>query len=152
MRIVLTEVPRVVHAEDLQTRRVHVAGRDNHYVCGVSATYDYLTQNFTLGRLPRSGFCMYPEERFGMEINSASIMWDQIGYIFHKLRVCMSSGRQGTSSGTFSMPLLCTVYNFWQVRFMGDLLYFSWMSCDLYALAHIRSWSGTLTVCGALYW
>jgi hypothetical protein len=115
MRNVLTEVPRVVHAEDVQTRRVHVSGRANHYVCGVSATFDYLTHNFTLVRLPRSGFCMYPEERLGMELNSASIMWDHIDDIFHKLRICMSSGRQGTSSGTFSMPLLCTVYNFWQV-------------------------------------
>ena len=115
MRNVLTEVPRVVHADDVQTRRVHVAGRANHYVCGVSATFDYLTHNFTLVRLPRSGFCMYPEERLSMELNSASIMWDHIDDIFHKLRICMSSGRQGTSSGTFSMPLLCTVYNFWQV-------------------------------------
>ena len=37
MRYVGTEVPRVVHAEDVQTRRVHVAGRDNHFVCGVTA-------------------------------------------------------------------------------------------------------------------
>jgi hypothetical protein len=27
----------------------------------------------------------------------------------------MSSGRQGTTSASFSMPLLCTVYDFWQV-------------------------------------
>ncbi len=66
LRNVLTEVPRVVHAEDVQMRRVHVAGRAHHYVCGVSATYDYLTHNFTLVHLPRSGFCMYPEERLSM--------------------------------------------------------------------------------------
>jgi len=133
MCIVLTQVPRVVHAEDVQTRRVHVAGRENHYVCGVIATYDNLTHNFTLGRLPRSGFCMYPEERLGMELNSASIMWSQIDDIFHNIRVCMSSGRQGTSSGTISMPLLCTVYEFWQVRCICDLIFFSSVKLYLYA-------------------
>jgi len=115
MRRVCTEVPRVVHAEDVQTRRVHVAGRENHFVCGVSAVQDLVTHQFTLARMARSAFCMYPEERLGMEINSPSIMWDHIDDIFHKLRVCMSCGRQGASSGTFTMPLLCTVYDFWQV-------------------------------------
>jgi hypothetical protein len=92
MRRVSTEVPRVVHAEDVQTRRVLVAGRANHFVCGVTAVQDLVTHQFTLARMPWSAFCM-----------------------FHKLRVCMSCGRQGASSGTFTMPLLCTVYDFWQV-------------------------------------
>jgi hypothetical protein len=139
MRNVLMEVPRVVHADDVQTRRVHVAGRDNHYVCGVIATFDYLTQNFALLRLPRSGFCTYPEERLGMELNSASSMWGHIDDVFHKLRVCMSSGRQGTSSGTFSMPLLCTVYDFWQVRTMGYRIYLRCVKRNTDALPHIRS-------------
>jgi hypothetical protein len=115
MRCVSTQVPRVVHADDVQTRRVHVAGRENHFVCGVSAVQDVATQNFELSRLPRSGFCMYPEERLGMELNSPSMMWQHIDDIFHNLRGCMSSGRQGTTSGSFTMPLLCTVYDFWQV-------------------------------------
>jgi hypothetical protein len=116
MRCVCTEVPRVVHAEDVQTRRVHVAGRDKHFVCGVTASQDLVNKTFKLARLPRSLFCMYPEEKLGMEVNSPSMMWEHLDDIFHKLRVCMSCGRQGTSSGTFSMPLLCTVYDFWQVR------------------------------------
>jgi hypothetical protein len=58
---------------------------------------------------------MYPEERLGMELNSPSMMWQHIDDIFHNLRGCMSSGRQGTTSGSFTMPLLCTVYDFWQV-------------------------------------
>ncbi len=113
MRCVCTEVPRIVHAEDVQTRRVHVAGRDNHFVCDVTALQDFGTKKFKLARLSRSSFCMYPEEKLGMEINSPSMMWEQIDDIFHKVRVCMSCGRQGSSSGTFSMPLLCTVYDFW---------------------------------------
>ena len=117
MRYVATEVPRVVHAEDVLNRRVHVAGRDNHFVCGVTAVQDLLTHHFQLARLPRSGFCMYPEERLGMELNSPSMMWEHIDDIFNKLRICMSCGRQGSSSGTFHMPLLCTVYDFLQVRY-----------------------------------
>ena len=116
MRYVGTEVPRVVHAEDVQTRRVHVAGRDNHFVCGVTAVQDLVTHNFKLAHLPRSGFCMYPEERLGMELNSPSMMWEHIDDIFHRLRICMCSGRQGASSGSFSMPVLCTVYDFMQVH------------------------------------
>ena len=115
MRCVSTELPRVVHAEDVQTRRVHVAGRLNHFVCGVTAVQDLVTHNFELARLPRNAFCMYPEHILGMELNSPSMMWEHIDDIFHKVRVCMSSGRQGTTSASFSMPLLCTVYDFWQV-------------------------------------
>jgi hypothetical protein len=106
---------RVVHAQDVQTRRVHVSGRENHFVCGVSACQDFVTQIFTLSLLQRWSFSMYPEEIRGMEINSASMMWEQIDEIFHKIRLCMSAGRQGTTSATFTMPLLCTVFDFWQV-------------------------------------
>ena len=115
MRSVSTEVTRIVHAEDVQTRRVHVAGRKNHFVCGVTACQDLMSKRFTLARLPRTSFSMYPEVKLGMEINSPSMMWAQIDDIFHKVRVCMSCGRQGTTSARFSMPLLCTVYDFWQV-------------------------------------
>jgi hypothetical protein len=110
-----TQVARVVHPDDVQIRRVHVAGRKQHYVCGVTAVKDTLTNTYALALLPRSEFCMYPEELLGMELNSASIMWEHIEDIFLKLRVCMSSGRQGTSSGTFSMPMLSTVFDFWRV-------------------------------------
>jgi hypothetical protein len=58
---------------------------------------------------------MYPEERLGMEINSASMMWEHVEDIFKRIRGCMGSGRQGTSSASFSMPLLLTVYDFWKV-------------------------------------
>ena len=115
MRCVSTVVPRVVHAQDVQTRRVHVSGRENHFVCGVSASQDFVTQIFTLSLLQRCSFSMYPEEILGMEINSPSMMWQQIDDIFHKIRLCMSAGRQGTTSATFTMPVLCTVFDFWQV-------------------------------------
>ena len=113
---VSTQVPRVVHPQDVLIRRVHVAGRKNHYVCGVSAVEDIFANTYTLMVLPRTGFCMYPEERLGMEINSASMMWEDVEEIFSRIRGCMSAGRQGTSSATFTMPILETVYAFWRVR------------------------------------
>jgi hypothetical protein len=84
----------------------HVAERENHFLCGVAAVEDLVTTSrFTLPVLPRQGFCMYPEERLGMELNSASMMWESIEDIFSRIRGCMSSGRQGTSSATFSIGL-----------------------------------------------
>jgi hypothetical protein len=118
------EVPRVVHPDDVQIRRVHVAGRKRHYVCGVTALEDPLTNTYSLSLLPRSEFSMYPEEVLGMELNSASIMWEHIEDIFQKIRVCMSSGRQGTSSATFTMPLLSTVFDFWGVSMLLILHYY----------------------------
>jgi hypothetical protein len=73
MKDVSTEVPRVVHEADVQNRRVHIGGRGYHFVCGVTAVEDLATHMFTLAPLPRSEFCMYPEERLGMELNSPSI-------------------------------------------------------------------------------
>lgn len=116
MKHVSVEIPRVVHQEDVQIRRVHVAGRADHYVCGVTAVQNKNTRTYRLSRLERSLFCMYPEERLGMELNSPSMMWEHIDDIFTKIRQCMNAGRQGSSSATTSLPVLCTVYQFWQVQ------------------------------------
>ena len=94
---------------------MHVKGRKGHYVCGVSAVEDPATNTYNLSIIPRNAFCMYPEERLGMDINSATMMWDHIEDIFKKIRGCMSAGRQGTSSASFSMPLSGSVYAFWRV-------------------------------------
>ncbi len=60
-------VPRVVHADDIKQRRVHLAGRGMHFVCGVTATEDTTTHSFQLSPLPRVSFAMYPEERSGIK-------------------------------------------------------------------------------------
>ncbi len=74
------------------------------------------TNTYNIAMIPRNTFCMYPEERLGMEINSATIMWDHIEEIFKRIRGCMSSGRQGTSSASFTMAISGSVYAFWRVR------------------------------------
>jgi hypothetical protein len=134
MKHVSIEVPRVVHEADVQNRRIHVAGRANHFVCGVTAVEDLVTHVFTLAALPRCGFCTYPEERLGMELNSPSMMWEQLDDLFLKIRMCMSAGRQGTSSATVTIPMLCTVYDFWQVRLTFSHVRFNYFHtlCNLF--------------------
>ncbi len=38
MSSVLATIPRIIHPEDVKTRVIHVAGRQLHFVCGVSGT------------------------------------------------------------------------------------------------------------------
>ncbi len=137
------EVPIVVHPDDVQIQRVHVAGRKRHYVCGVTAMDYPLTNTYSLSLMPRSDFSMYPEEVLGMELNSATIMWEHIEDIFQIIRVCMSSGRQGTSSGTFSMPLLSTVFDFWVVVMLLILHFYDHILIKQFF--HTRSYQGLLT-------
>ena len=115
MSTVSIDVPRIVHADDVKTRRVHVVGRLMHYVCGVTAVEDLHCEEFRLSRLGRQNFCMYPEERSGMGLNSPSMMWEHIEGIFTQIRQCMRSARQGTSSASFHMPLSVSSFEFWKV-------------------------------------
>ena len=115
MSTVSRDVPRIVHADDVKNRRVHVAGRGLHFVCGATAVEDLHCMEFRLSRLPRSNFFMYPEERSGYDLNSASSMWEQIDGVFSQIRQCMSSARLGTSSASFNMPLSVASFGFWKV-------------------------------------
>jgi hypothetical protein len=105
MSTVSRDVPRIVHADDVKNRRVHVAGRGLHFVCGATAVEDLHCLELRLSKLPRRKYFMYPEERLGNDLNSASSMWEQIDGVFSQIRQCMASARQGTSSASFSMPL-----------------------------------------------
>ena len=116
MSMISQNVPRVVHADDVKTRRFHVAGRKLHYVCGVKAIEGYENREYLLSPLPRRMFTMYPEEKFGMIINSPSIMWEHVEDVFMKIRQCMSSARQGTSSASFTMLCSVSAYAFWKVH------------------------------------
>ena len=115
MSMVSRDVPRIVHADDIKNRRVHVSGREMHFVCGTTAVEDLDCDEFRLSRLPRRNFYMYPEERSGYELNSATSMWEHIDGVFAQIRQSMRSARQGTSSATFSMPLALSSFEFWKV-------------------------------------
>ena len=115
MSTVSIDVPRIVHADDVKNRRVHVAGRGLHFVCGTSAVEDVHCQEFRLSRLPRRHFCMYPEERSGPELNSASYMWEHIDGVFAQIRQCMRKARLGCSSASFHMPFVVSSFEFWKV-------------------------------------
>jgi hypothetical protein len=78
---------------------VHFAGRECHYVCGVSATeYADVVEgqgHFEFKTNPRESFTMYPEERLGVGIQSW-LPWR----VLHSTRgYCGSPGTVGTADG-----------------------------------------------------
>jgi hypothetical protein len=131
MSKVLTTIPRVVHPDDVYSGAVHVAGRDLHYVCGMCAHENIDTKGKELAEGPwgfvckkllreedgvqvNDGFCMYPEERLGMNVNSASMMWETVDSLFEGVRrVMRENGR--ARSGSFSMVWSCALQQFWEV-------------------------------------
>jgi hypothetical protein len=125
MSMVSRDVPRIVHADDIKNRRVHVSGREMHFMCGTTAVEDLHCEEFRLSRLPRRNFYMYPEERSGYELNSATSMWEHIDGVFAQIRQCMRSARQGTSSATFSMPLALSSFEFWKVCTNRNIVFIS---------------------------
>ena len=45
------------------------------------------------------GFCMYPEERLGFHLNSASMMWEMVEFVFEGVRrVMRDNGRARSGS------------------------------------------------------
>ena len=120
MSSVLNLVPRVVHFSDVKAREIHVAGRDFHFVCGVSST-EYV-DHFGFKKIPREKFCMYPEEVLGGGIQSATIMWERVEGLFQGIReVMVKSGN--ARSGSFSMPWTSACMDFFEV--CSEFLYIS---------------------------
>ena len=118
MSSVLNMVPRVVHPLDVKRREMHVAGRDYHYVCGVSAT-EYVGEgvgngHFVFKKIPRERFSMYPEEKLGAGIQSASIMWENVEALYVGIRDIMV--KNGTArSGSFSLHWSASCMAFFEV-------------------------------------
>jgi hypothetical protein len=138
MSKVLTSVPRVVHPDDVYSGAVHVAGRDLHYVCGMCAHENVDTKAKELAEGPwgfvckkiireedgvqvNDGFCMYPEERFGFNLNSATMMWEMVEFVFEGVRrVMRDNGR--ARSGSFSMVWSVVLQQFWEVSLKLDVV------------------------------
>ena len=112
MSSVLNLVPRVVHFSDVKAREIHVAGRDWHYVCGVSST-EYV-DHFGFKKIPRKHFFMYPEEVLGAGIQSATIMWERVEALFQGIREVMVKNGNARS-GSFSMPWTSACMDFFEV-------------------------------------
>ncbi len=111
---------------------MHVAGRDLHYVCGMCAhekvpktmyaKRKHEPWGFDIKQIIREhggvqvedGVCMYPEERLGMSLNSASMMWEMVEAVFEGIRgVMRANGR--TRSGSFTMLWSTALQQFWEV-------------------------------------
>jgi len=132
MSKVLLTIPRVVHPDDVYSGVVHVAGRDLHYVCGLCA-HEKVPKNmhakrkqepwgFEIKKIIReeggvaieNGFCMYPEERLGMTINSVSIMWETVESVFEGIHGVMRANVRARS-GSFGMVWSASMQHFWKV-------------------------------------
>jgi hypothetical protein len=114
MSAVLDTIPRVIHPEDIKTRIMHIAGRQWHYVCGVTATE--VDGTFRFRKIERSSFYVYPEDALGPELQSASIMWEHIDSLFHNIRDVMKSSGCARS-GSMRMPWTAACMSFFQVIF-----------------------------------
>jgi hypothetical protein len=133
MADVLHMLPRVVHPVDvLQRHEISVNGRDWHYLCGVIGTENIYSGNgrpksvkdgFHLQLLDRKVFVMYPEEKLGGFINSASAQWQAIDALFQGVRDVMRSGTAFTS-GTFSIAWTNACQNSGRCLFMHSILLF----------------------------
>ncbi len=118
MSSVLNMVPRVVHPYDVKVRAMHVAGRDLHFVCGVSA-HEFVgvgedQGHFQFKKIPCECFTMYPEEKLGVGLQSASTMWEHVDEIFVGIRDVML--KYGTArSGSFSLQWTAACMAFFEV-------------------------------------
>jgi hypothetical protein len=90
---------------------VHVAGRQWHYVCGVTATE--VDGTFRFRKMERASFYMYPEDILGPELQPASIMWKHIDGLFQNIRDVMKSSGC-TRSGSMSMPWTAACMSFFR--------------------------------------
>ena len=50
----------------LEDIRIHVAGRDWHFVFGVTGHEDVVKGQFAFEKINRTDFCMYPEDVLGV--------------------------------------------------------------------------------------
>jgi hypothetical protein len=100
--VLKTILPRVIHPRDIKTWVIRVAGREWHYVCGISAREE--DGLFTFQKIRRTSFFMYSEDVLGPCVQSATIMWEHVESWFENIRKLMrKSGR--ARSGSFAMPL-----------------------------------------------
>jgi hypothetical protein len=109
-------LPRVVHPKDVKVREIHVAGRQLHFVCGVSAVENVAKGSFTFKKIRRSTFYMYPEDALGGGIQSASIMWERVENLFQGIRDLMKT-HGNARSGSFSIQWTAACMSFIEVRF-----------------------------------
>ncbi len=64
---------------------------------------------------------MYPEERLGMHLNSASMLWERVEMLFQGVRnVMRDDGR--ARSGSFTMEWSASLHAFWKVTALNTQL------------------------------
>ena len=111
---VMDALPRVVHPDDVKCRAIHVAGRDLHFVCGVACCEDVEEGKFILKKIKRENFHMYPEDVLGVQVQSASIMWERVESLFQSIRELMTDSGNARS-GSFSVAWSWSHFNLFEV-------------------------------------
>ena len=69
---------------------------------------------FVLKPIVRNDFVMYPENVFGAQVQSASIMWERVEGLFQSIRELMTSSGNARS-GSFSMIWTTALMQFLEV-------------------------------------
>jgi hypothetical protein len=115
--------PMVVHPLEIKERRVVVAGKAQHYVCGSQAREED-TGGFSISALPiydmatvqdaGGGFDLAstPDKRLGQMYDSVTAMWGVMGDVFANARGVLRDGN-GVRSGMFQMPFSLADFRFW---------------------------------------
>ena len=113
--------PRVVHPDAIKDRSVHIAGKEQHWVCGSVATE--LAPNlpgtgsvgpygFSVRRIARDDIISRPEDVLGEEYTSCTSEWDNMELVFAGIRGVLRCG-SGARSGSFETPWSLQTFRFW---------------------------------------
>ena len=115
----------VVHPLEIKERRIVVAGKAQHYVCGSQAREE-AAGGFSISALPTcdgatgphqdgmGGFDLAsgPEKKLGQMHDSVTAMWGVMDDMFANARGVLRDGN-GVRSGQFQMPFSLADFRFW---------------------------------------
>jgi len=109
--------PRVVHPAEIKERGIHIAGKEQHWVCGTAATelghVEGLQEaGFHTWPIPRGDVVSRPEDVLGDHWVSVTSEWDNVEAVFRGIRDVLRSG-SGMRSGSFDMQFSMATFLFW---------------------------------------
>lgn len=106
--------PRVVHPDAIKDRSIHIAGKEQHWVCGSVATErtEEGQEGFSVRRITREDIISRPEDVLGEEYTSCTSEWDNMELVFAGVRGVLRCG-SGSRSGSFETPWSLQTFRFW---------------------------------------
>ena len=109
--------PRVVHPAEIKERGIHIAGKEQHWVCGSGATelehVEGLQEaGFHTWPTSRRDVVSRPEDLLGDHWTSVTSEWDNVEEVFRGMRDTLRAG-SGLRSGSFEMQFAMSTFRFW---------------------------------------